>query len=150
VSEQQNWAVATLEDGCRLAGMPELDGAHVCASSLPALDRAVRQVGALAAHGGDDRWYVVSCSTGIDSDTSAGGGLGVGGGYCLILVTPFASSLAISRQPATEILQAAFETHHDVGVDGRLPVRVTALRLGAGLIRLCDAQRCVQQLVGVG
>jgi hypothetical protein len=75
---------------------------------------------------------------------------GAGGGHYRILVTPFASSLAISRQPATEIPQTAFETHHDVGVDGWLPVRVTALRLGAGRIRLCDAQRCVQQLVGVG
>lgn len=71
-------------------------------------------------------------------------------GYCRILVTPFASTRAISRESATEIPQAAFEAHHDIGIDGRLPVRVAALRLGAGLVGLCDAQRRVQQLVGVG
>jgi hypothetical protein len=65
-------------------------------------------------------------------------------------VTPFAASLGRGGQPAGEISQAALETHHNVGVDGRLPVGVTAWRLGAGLLRLGDAQRCIQQLVGVG
>jgi hypothetical protein len=64
---------------------------------------------------------------------------------------PFAASLASGGgQPAGEISQAAFETRHDVGGDGRLPVGVTAWRLGARLFRLVDAQRCIHQLVGVG
>lgn len=59
---------------------------------------------------------------------------------------PFAASLASGGgQPAGEISQAALEARYDVGVDARFPVGVTARRLGAGLLRLGDGQRCIQQ-----
>ena len=41
--------VVTREDGHWLADVPELDGAHTYARSLPALDQAVREVVVLAA-----------------------------------------------------------------------------------------------------
>lgn len=41
--------VVTREDGAWLADVPELDGAHTWARSLPALDRGVREVIVLAA-----------------------------------------------------------------------------------------------------
>jgi hypothetical protein len=49
VSEHQYRVVVTREDGHWLADMPELDGAHTYARSLPALDHAIREVVVLAA-----------------------------------------------------------------------------------------------------
>jgi len=41
--------VVTREDGRWLADVPELQGAHTCARSLPSLDQAVREAVVLAA-----------------------------------------------------------------------------------------------------
>jgi len=49
VSDHWYRVVVTREDGHWLADVPELDGAHTYARSLPALDRAVREVVVLAA-----------------------------------------------------------------------------------------------------
>ncbi len=49
MSEHQYRVVVTREDGHWLADMPELDGAHTYARSLPALDHAIREVVVLAA-----------------------------------------------------------------------------------------------------
>jgi DNA-directed RNA polymerase specialized sigma24 family protein len=49
VSEHRYRVVVTREDGHWLADVPELEGAHTYARSLPALDRAVREVVVLAA-----------------------------------------------------------------------------------------------------
>ena len=49
MSEQGYRVVVTREDGSWLADVPGLEGAHTYARSLPALDRAVREVVVLAA-----------------------------------------------------------------------------------------------------
>ena len=49
MSEHRYRVVVTREDGHWLADMPELDGAHTYARSLPALDHAIREVVVLAA-----------------------------------------------------------------------------------------------------
>jgi DNA-binding NarL/FixJ family response regulator len=49
VSEQSYRVVVTREDDHWLADLPELQGAHTYARSLPALDQAVREVVVLAA-----------------------------------------------------------------------------------------------------
>jgi DNA-directed RNA polymerase specialized sigma24 family protein len=48
VSEHVYRVVVTREDGHWLADLPELEGAHTYARSLPALDQAVREVVVLA------------------------------------------------------------------------------------------------------
>jgi hypothetical protein len=63
-----------------------------------------------------------------------------------ILSTAFATGL----QPAGEIPQTTLEARHNVDVDRRLPVGVTARRLDAGLLRFRNTNHRVQQLVGVG
>jgi len=52
-------------------------------------------------------------------------------------------------KPAIEIPQAALESRYEVWVDRWLPFGVTARWIGARLFRLVDAQRCIQQPVGV-
>ena len=49
VSERTYRVVVTREDGHWLADVPELQGAHTYARSLPSLDQAVREVIVLAA-----------------------------------------------------------------------------------------------------
>ena len=49
MSEDGYLVVVTREDGSWLGDVPELEGAHTFARSLPALDRAVREVVVLAA-----------------------------------------------------------------------------------------------------
>ncbi|MHB1596565.1 MAG: type II toxin-antitoxin system HicB family antitoxin [Streptosporangiaceae bacterium] len=49
MSERGYRVVVTREDGHWLADVPELEGAHTYARSLPALDQAVREVIVLAA-----------------------------------------------------------------------------------------------------
>jgi hypothetical protein len=53
-------------------------------------------------------------------------------------------------QAAGEIPQTTLEAHHNVDVDRRLPLGVTARRLDARLLRFGDTKHRVQQLVGVG
>jgi hypothetical protein len=53
------------------------------------------------------------------------------------------------RETAIEIPQAALESRYEVWGDRWLPFGVTARWLGARLFRLVDAQRCIQQPVGV-
>jgi hypothetical protein len=48
VSEHRYRVVVTREDGHWLADVPGLEGSHTYARSLPALDRAVREVVVLA------------------------------------------------------------------------------------------------------
>lgn len=50
-TEQVYRVIVTREDGAWLAEVPELEGAHTYARTLPALDRAVREVVVMA----DDR-----------------------------------------------------------------------------------------------
>ena len=52
-------------------------------------------------------------------------------------------------QPTGEISQAALKSRDKVWGDGWLPFGVTARWLGARLIRFVDAERYIQQLVGV-
>lgn len=54
MSERGYGVVVTREDGHWLADVPELEGAHTYARSLPALDRVVREVIVLAADLPDD------------------------------------------------------------------------------------------------
>jgi DNA-directed RNA polymerase specialized sigma24 family protein len=49
VSEDGYRVIVTREDGHWLADVPELEGAHTYARSLPALDQSVREVVVLAA-----------------------------------------------------------------------------------------------------
>ena len=49
VTDQTYRVVVTREDGNWLADVPELEGAHTYARSLPSLDKAVREVIVLAA-----------------------------------------------------------------------------------------------------
>jgi DNA-directed RNA polymerase specialized sigma24 family protein len=49
MSEHIYRVVVTREDGAWLADVPELEGAHTYARTLPALDRAVREVIVMAA-----------------------------------------------------------------------------------------------------
>lgn len=53
-TEQVYRVVVTREDGAWLADVPELEGAHTYARTLPALDRAVREVVVLAADRPDE------------------------------------------------------------------------------------------------
>lgn len=53
-TEQVYRVVVTREDGTWLADVPELEGAHTYARTLPALDRAVREVVVLAADRPDE------------------------------------------------------------------------------------------------
>lgn len=53
-SEHTYRVVVTREDGAWLADVPELSGAHTYARTLPALDRAVREVVVLAADRPDE------------------------------------------------------------------------------------------------
>ena len=54
MSERGYGVVVTREDGHWLADVPELEGAHTYARSLPALDQVVREVIVLAADLPDD------------------------------------------------------------------------------------------------
>lgn len=54
MSEHIYRVVVTREDGAWLADIPELEGAHTYARTLPALDRAVREVVVMAADRPDD------------------------------------------------------------------------------------------------
>jgi predicted RNase H-like HicB family nuclease len=54
MSEHTHRVVATLEDGAWLADIPELEGAHTYARTLPALDRAVREVIVMAVDRPDE------------------------------------------------------------------------------------------------
>lgn len=47
-TEQVHRVIVTREDGAWLADVPELEGAHTYARTLPALDRAVREVVVMA------------------------------------------------------------------------------------------------------
>jgi hypothetical protein len=67
----------------------------------------------------------------------------------LSLVTSAGAHLGRATQTAIEISQAALKSCYKVSVDGWLPFGVTARWLGARLIRFVDAERCIQQLVGV-
>jgi hypothetical protein len=46
--------------------------------------------------------------------------------------------------------QAVLETGGEIMIKSRLPCRVAAGRLGAWLLRFIDAERLIQDLVGVG
>jgi predicted RNase H-like HicB family nuclease len=54
MSEHIYRVVVTREDGAWLADVPELEGAHTYARTLPALDRAVREVIVMAADRPDE------------------------------------------------------------------------------------------------
>ena len=54
MSEHTYRVVVTREDGAWLADVPELEGAHTYARTLPALDRAVREVVVMAADRPDE------------------------------------------------------------------------------------------------
>lgn len=54
MSDRAYRVVVTREDGEWLADLPDLSGAHTYARTLPALDRAVREVAVLAADLPDD------------------------------------------------------------------------------------------------
>jgi hypothetical protein len=57
--------------------------------------------------------------------------------------------LAGLRKTAIEIPQTAIESRYKVWGDRWLPFGVTARGLGARLVRLVDAECCIQQLVGI-
>jgi hypothetical protein len=57
--------------------------------------------------------------------------------------------LAGLRKTAIEIPQTALESRYKVWGDRWLPFGVTARWLGARLVRLVDAECCIQQLVGI-
>lgn len=54
MSDHVYQVIVTREDGAWLADVPELEGAHTFARSLPSLDRAVREVVVLAADLSDE------------------------------------------------------------------------------------------------
>jgi hypothetical protein len=70
-------AVVTREDGTWLADMPELPGGHTYARTLPALDKAVREVVVLAADLPDDamdrvcvEWEFHTGDSALDAETA--------------------------------------------------------------------------------